>query len=169
MARSDPRAKPALEKYLQETYAELEKQAKPRKVQGKEVLVYEGHYTRLFNRAVGNPTYYTAIRKILVETESVSIIQKGHRGQTTVMVLNHKPPGPDEWPEDLTSEQLPAMLRAEFEQRVTALEAWRETTTGGGKLNILQVLRNFEGRIAELERQLGNLAKKEGKNNGKST
>lgn len=169
VARSDPRRKPALEAKLQEFYDELVKHANLRKVQGKEVLVYEGHYSNLYKQVIGNPTYYTPIRKILVETESISILQRGNISQETIMVLNHPPPAPDEWPDDLTGEQVSATLRASYERRLAALETWRETTTGGGKLNLLEVLRNFEERIAKLESQLDQLAKKEGKDNGKST
>lgn len=169
MARTDPRDKPVLELKALELYEAMVERAETREVGDEKFLLYEGQYSHLFNQVVGNLTYYTPIRKILIETGSVSLVQRGNKNRDTVFVLHHAPPPQDEWPQDLTGVGVSATMRVEFEKRLASLEAWRENLTGGGKLNLLEALRNFEDRLSKLERQLGQLAKEGKVTNGKST
>jgi len=143
--------RPALERDIHKFYAALVKKAEQDEETG--MLVYEGSPTQLYKELGINPSYYTPIRKILLKTECITILQQGNRAQPTVWILNHEPPAQDSWPDDLTGDQVSATLRADFERRIAALEAWRENLTTGG-LNISEVFRNFESRISTLESEL---------------
>jgi len=154
----DPRPKPAIDKWLNVFYDALAKESKRRKIDGKMVLVYEGYFSRLFRAVVNNPKYYTPIRTILTSGEdpSITILQTGNAHAPSIVVLNHRPPAQESWPEDLTGVPKSATLWVELDRRLSAVESWRETTGG---TNFTDILRNFEGRISKLERQLAKLAK----------
>jgi hypothetical protein len=145
---TETRVKPALERDVNIFYDMLYAAADTRQKK----RVYEGYPSKLFKQLELNPRYYTPIRKILVDTGSIEIVERGNRAKPSVWVLNHKPPPQESWPKGLTGEAVSATLRGEFERRITALEAWRENLTGGGKANILEILLDFEQRIAKLEK-----------------
>jgi len=148
------RPQPALERDLHKFYQALFAVAETDA--DLDLLVFSGSPTELFKQLKINPRYYTPIRKILLATESITILQQGNRASFSVWVLNHPPPPQEKWPEDLTGAQVSATMRVEFERRIVALESWRESLTTGG-INIPEVLRNFELRIAKLEKDLASL------------
>lgn len=161
MPKEDTRDRPALERFTRLFYDALKEQSKRRNG----LVVFEGHFSKLFGDVVGNPRYYTSIRKTLVETESIEIIQKGNAFRPTICVLHHPPPADVKtWPIDLTGAERAATMSRQFEKRVASLEAWREQTTGGGKANIAEVLRDYETRIAKLEKE-----QRKVKSNGKTS
>jgi hypothetical protein len=147
--------KPAIERDTRRFYAALVERSE--QDSDMPVLVFEGSPTELFKELKINPRYYTPIRKILLATESITILQTGNRSSPSVWVLNHEPPSHETWPQGLTGDAVSATLKGEFERRITALETWRENLTGGGKLNIFEALRDFEARTSRLEKELASL------------
>lgn len=145
--------------YACEFYAELEKRANIEVVEGTEFLVFRGKLTDVFNELKASQTYYSQIRAILANYECVTILQRGTSAYESVLVLNHAPPSPENISsQDLTRPTGAATLGSlgeaieDLGQRLKGLENWRE---GTGGINIGEVLRNFEQRLAKLERAAG--------------
>lgn len=141
-----------LEEQAHEWYNALKAQAKRKRIgeQQSFKLVFTGSLVEVFDSVVANRGIYTKVRSILVETGSIEIVERGNRSRPTAVVLHHPPPPQESWPEDLTGSRPSATLYADMERRVKALEAWRETLTGG-EFNIAEALRNMERRINSLE------------------
>jgi hypothetical protein len=117
---------------------------------GTEVRVFRGKVSEVFEALGLSQVYYSRIRKIFIKYDCVTYVQRGTRSYDSVLVL-HRPP-PENLPEeDLTSRPGDATLTA-LNERVEALERSvkiLESKLGG--LNIVEALRNFEGRLRSLE------------------
>lgn len=116
----------------------------------KDVVVFRGKLTDVFSELKIAQPYYVKIRRILMDYNCVTYLQRGTKAYDSVLILNHPPPE-EIAPEVLTSAAKSATL-GEMARRLRALEDWRETTAGG--LNIGEALRNMEVRISKVEETL---------------
>jgi hypothetical protein len=107
----------------------------------------------LFNSMGVSDNFYSRIRRILLEYECITYLERGTKSYDTVLVLHHEPPE-NISPILLTSGRDGATLGdiPDLERRLRVLEDWRIAITGG--TDIIKVMQNFEGRIATLESQL---------------
>lgn len=156
---SDIEPTKATEVYAKQFYEMLEKRATLELIdneEGTETLVFRGKLMEVFTSLGISSMYYTRIRKIFIKYDCVTYLQRGSRAYDSVLILNHPPP------ENLTAEDLthvpgPDTLTAlaervaSLENTAKGLENWRE---GTGGINIVELARNFEGRIAALEVKL---------------
>jgi hypothetical protein len=134
---------PARLRYAVEFYLILDKLAEENEYHER---VFTGSMMKAYRQLGASSTYWTQIRKILVDSGSITILQRGTGNQASIIVLN----GLDEKisAEALTRPARAATVGAEVERRVRTLEAWRETTGG---INIAEALRNMERRLTKLE------------------
>ena len=114
-------------------------------------LVFKGSLTKAFKQIGASSSYYSPIRKLLLESGSIEITQRGAGSQLSEVRVN-------ELNENIFSEPLTGGSGRgtvgvdELGARVARLEAWRETTGG---LNIAEALRNIEDRVLRLESLTG--------------
>lgn len=133
--------------------AETEKVAIPMTDDVVECLVFRGRIGDVFKAANVSNTYYTPVRKILVDFGSITILERGTVHNPSLVILDPDRPPPTTAeelivksdPEDLTTDELLAMLL----RRVEVLE----TRLGG--INIVEAFRNVETRLSNVESQTG--------------
>ena len=108
--------------------------------------VFTGSVGEAYKAVGASSTYHSDIRKLLIDSGSVTVLQRGTGKQPSEWVLN----GLDEniLAVPLTPPDRAATVGAQVERRVRTLEAWRETTGG---INIAEALRNIELRLGRLE------------------
>lgn len=111
--------------------------------------VFTGKVSEAYKAVGASSTYHSDIRKLLIDSGSITVIQRGTGKQASEWALN----GLDEniLAVPLTPLGTAATMRAEVERRVRSLEAWRETTGG---INIAEALRNIELRLSKVESQM---------------
>jgi hypothetical protein len=119
-------------------------------------LIFQGHFTRVFQQCGASSRWYTAIRKLLdtpTTDPCITVHQRGNVHQPSIIRLNHPPS--ESWEkisaDDLTGDREHAMLLAEVEAKVNRLDAWRESI--GKEVNLSEALRNLEDRVSRLERK----------------
>lgn len=125
---------------------------------GDTITIFEGKLSDLYNDLKLSGTYYSRIRKLLIRYDCITYLVRGTKTYDSILVLNKPlPPLENILPEDLTPAPGDATLQA-VEERVSGLEhqlaalgAWRETLGG---LSI-EILRNIEHRLSQLEKQTG--------------
>jgi hypothetical protein len=124
-------------------YVAMQELAKPNEYHEQ---IFTGGMLAVYRETGASNSYYSRIRKVLVDSESITILQRGTGRQASEVRLN----GLDEniFAIPLTPPGRGAILGSEVDRRLASLESWRGTTGG---LNIAEVLRNFESRIARLE------------------
>jgi hypothetical protein len=145
------RPKPALERHVVNVYNYMSERAVINPVNGDNQ--FTGKLTDIFAELRISTAFYTPIRRLLMDTGSIELIERGTKAAPSVVALRHPPPEQKLWPEPLTPGRESATLhRKEVERRLAVLEGWRETL-GGGRINLAEVLRNFEARISALERE----------------
>lgn len=117
--------------------------------------VGEVYLTRIFNTCNIPGPYYSAIRKVVFESEPpiAVLVRRGAGGRGSIVAWMRDPTA-----EDLAATRLhltkpvdAATLRQDTERRVDILEAWRMSFAS---LNVIQAMKDHEDRIASLERQL---------------
>ena len=151
--RSDPRPKPAMARHCETFHAYLKAGAK---LNDKGELIWEGSLTKAFQDCGLHIRYYTPVRALLLDTDSIEILHRGNRNSLSVIRVLPLGVTPEAL-ENISSGGLTGDTRAarlrDMELRLNALEGWRDGI-GRGELNIAEVLRNFEMRITALEAAL---------------
>jgi hypothetical protein len=109
-------------------------------------LVFTGSLTKLYQELGASTSYYSPIRKLLVDSGAIEITQRGTRSQVSEVTV--KQLSENISPDPLTAARPAATMGVEVDRRLASLEAWRETTGG---LNIAEALRNMESRLSRLE------------------
>jgi len=121
-------------------YDELEKRAE-HKENGE--VVFTGKLTSVFAYHGVSTSLYSRVRRVLIESGSITIVERGRSGRPSVIRL-HGAPSPEILSEkDLTLNRDSARLVLQLEKRVSALEARLP-------LNVTEALREHEVRIANL-------------------
>lgn len=117
-------------------------------------LIFRGKLMEVFAELKVAQTYYTRIRAIFLKYDCVTYIQRGTKSYDSVLALHHPPP--EELPkQDLTYRPGDATLSAvaervsDLERSAAKIESWLDQLGG---INLVEVFRNFEGRIADLEK-----------------
>lgn len=108
--------------------------------------VFTGKVSEAYKAVGASSAYHSGIRKLLIESGSVTVLKRGTGKQDSEWLLN----GLDEniLSVPLTPPGAAATMGAQVERRLQTLEAWRETTGG---INIAEALRNIESRLTQLE------------------
>lgn len=128
------------------------------KVIGPEEIQFTGSLTKVFYLADVPIAYYSKVRRVLIESGSITFIQRGSRYQETVISLHHEPPSNESALAeisslgDLTGGANLATLVTEQGAAIQRLEAWRESLGG---INIAEVFKDMERRLNNLEVQVG--------------
>lgn len=115
---------------------------------------FTGKLTDIWNSVGASQTFYSKVRKLLLDEGCITVVERGSRNVPSVIVLNHPPPdAPPEAEREAANPHLTrAATLARVEGRVKALEGWRESTGG---INIAEALRNFEKRLSRVEAETG--------------
>lgn len=131
--------------YASKFYSLMEREAKDEDIpSGRKARVFRGSVTNLFKEIGASQAYYSKVRKGLIDSGCMTILQQGARGLPTVILLQGKPMRETfvvSRPSDLTNRIDGAILA----QRVDNLEL----RLGG--INLLEALSNHETRLRELE------------------
>ena len=108
--------------------------------------VFTGSKGEAYKAVGASSTHHSDIRRLLIESGSITELQRGTGKQDSIIVLN----GLDEniLAVPLTPPGRAATLPVGVARRLAALESWRETTGG---INIQQALRNIELRLSKVE------------------
>ena len=112
--------------------------------------LFTGRLTRTYLSTGAPKGYYTKVRDLLVQQSCVEYLARGSHGAGSVVRLLHAPE--KVYANHLTPAARPAILRADkAEERIARLEA----RLAG--FNLTEILRNYEIRIAKLERKVREL------------
>lgn len=117
-------------------------------------LVFTGNVSMVFHRLGISGNYYSAIRKLLIESGSVEILAVGRRNSPSVWRLAKPLPDALELEEIAARVLTPADDRVTLsglDERVSRLEGWRETVGG---LNIVDAFREMEKRLNALSKAI---------------
>jgi hypothetical protein len=133
----------AIAEYARQLYNLMDSLAKENEYHER---VFTGSITDLYKDIGASTSYYTAIRKFLLDAELITILQRGNAKQQSQVRLNELSENILRKP--LTAAPRAATMGADVQRRLERLEAWRETTGG---LNIAEALRNIEDRVTRLE------------------
>lgn len=113
-----------------------------------ECLVFRGRIGDIFTEAGVSKTYYSAVRKILVDCGAMTMIYRGTIHAPSVLVLNPDTPPPDDPSLIVKSDDDPLTTAERFgilEKRVEILER------SHGGINILEAFKNMERRLGDIE------------------
>ena len=129
-------------------YRELERRAQYNK---NDELIYTGFVMELPRTLGMSPSMYSRLRSILIQSDSITFLTRGGRGEPSVIQLLGAPTekSVEDAARDLTYRPGAARVR-DIEERLARLEGWRETTA---RINIMETLRDFELRLTKLESQ----------------
>ena len=143
---SNDETNPTVLKYAIQLYQYLDERAE---VNQYHEHVFTGRVGEAYKAIGASSTYHSDIRKLLIESGSVTVLQRGTGKQASEWVLN----GLDEniLVVPLTPPEPGATMGVQVDRRLAALESWRETTGG---INIAEALRNMESRLTKLEGQV---------------
>lgn len=117
--------------------------------------VGEVYLTRIFDICNIPAPYYSAIRKVVFESEPpiAVLLQRGAGGRGSIVAWMRDPTE-----ENLASTRLhltkaadAATLAQDTERRLSILEAWRNSFA---TLNVIQAMKDHEDRLVRLEEQL---------------
>jgi hypothetical protein len=108
-------------------------------------LTFVGNMTEAWNYLGISTSMYSRVRRVLLKTRSIQIVQRGTGAQPSIVTLHGAPSAEDLSNEDLTSPRRLATLLEQLENRVTALEERIPA-------NVLEALREQEERLSEVER-----------------
>ena len=113
-----------------------------------ECLVFRGNIGDVFSASGVSKSYYSPIRKFLMECGAITILERGTAHNPSLVVLDPDRPPPTVLPSIVKSEEERLTLAEEVGRLSHTVEVW-ETRLGG--INIQEALRNFERRISRLE------------------
>jgi hypothetical protein len=114
---------------------------------GRKARVFRGSVTSLFKQLGASQAYYSKVRKALIESGCMTILQQGARGLPTVIVLHGKPER-ETFVQSRESDLTKRLDGAILSQRVDNLER----RLGG--LDPQETALNFEKRLRELESRM---------------
>lgn len=117
-----------------------------------EVLVFRGSIGNVFDSAGVSKTYYSPVRKILLDCGAITILEKGNIHNPSLVVLNPETPPPQEYPPNVKSDP-EDLTDAETVDTVSRRVEVLENRLGG--LSIVEALKNIEFRLSQLETQTG--------------
>ncbi len=137
----------ALNQHILAVYGELEKRSVVDETFGDHQLVFTGNFTEVYNYFGISSSMYSRIRRVLVESGSIEVVQKGTGAQPSIILLHGAPSAENLSDEGLTSPRRLATMVGQMQERLAALEAWRESIP----LNVTEALREHEVRIGQLE------------------
>ena len=139
---------PAIISATLDFYDLLEKNAENEEISGHEVRIFRGPITKAYNSLGYSNSYYSRVRKNLIESGAVSILEQGAAGRPSVVALIRRPdPSELSAQRDLTTRVNPAILRGE-------VEAIKRNIGG---MNIAEAFGNLEARLKSLEERVGNV------------
>lgn len=113
---------------------------------GKEVRIFRGKIVEAYKSLEISQAHYSEVRRGLLESDCITILQQGARGTVSIVIL-HKPPTAEEYEaravekSRLTKSIDAATLAAQLEDLKRSI----------GGMNVVDVLHNFETRLQELE------------------
>jgi hypothetical protein len=139
--------------YTCKYYDLLKEEARLESIRGAKVLVFRGSVVRIFRGMSVSQSYYSKIRKSLVDMGCVSVLRQGTRATDSVLVL-HRAPTAEDW-ENISDDALtPQLDLAIISQRLDDL-----TKLMGGGIDIGAALANHEVRLEEVEREVQRLGR----------
>src|SRR4051794_28548857 len=109
-----------------------------------ELLTFRGSITEVWRSLGVSQAYYSQVRRFLLESECISIVQQGARNTDSIIVL-HRQPQADEWEvaqSDLTERVTIATLHQEVRNLKRLL----------GGIHLPDLVIDLDKRIRELER-----------------
>lgn len=139
-----------------EFYDELHKLSKKEEVNGETFDIFRGSMTKVWDRVSNSQSYYVPVMGFLRDFGYLTLLQRGTRGRESVVAFHSRPLREHLDEADLTTASPLAKMQAEIDKVSERL----------GGLDIVEALKNHEGRLKKLEQEAAN--KKERKN-GKTT
>jgi hypothetical protein len=127
-----------------EFYDELVKHSEIEKIGKRELCVYRGSMTQIWDDITSSQSYYVPVMDFLRDHGYMTVVQRGTRGRESVLVFHGRPEREhlDDLP--LTGLSEPARLRLEFETLRRQL----------GGIDIAEAFKNVEGRLTQIENTL---------------
>jgi len=122
-------------------YDELVKRATARE---DGVLEFSGKLTAVFAYLGISSAMYSRVRRVLIISGSIEILQKGAGGQPSIILIHDAPDTEKLSDPALTSARRLATMVVQLEKRVADLEARIP-------FNVLETLRDFEVRLGRME------------------
>lgn len=123
-----------------------------------DTLIVETRLTQLFQELDIPNTYYARIRTLLFggSDPCVIMLRRGTSGMPSVVALRHPPSDEIFTDKGLTTRPHPGTVLLDALERVSKLEAWRESLSPveESRLNVVEALRNHESRLAAIEASL---------------
>jgi hypothetical protein len=133
-------------------YAGLKEDANTEKMHGVDVLIFRGSVVSVFRSLGISQSYYSKIRKRLIDMGCTTLIRQGGRGADTVLVL-HREPTLEDW-KNLTDAPLTAALDvAILAQRVEDIAK----LIGG--INVKSAIADLALSIESLQREVERIGK----------
>lgn len=127
-------------------YNALNDAATTEDVNGKDVRIFRGSITEQYRKLGVSQSHYSEVRKGLINGESITILQRGSRGNESIVVI-HFPPTEESFISgrklDLTKPETVGNMLVEIAELKRLL----------GKIDVPKALINLEQRLAELEIQ----------------
>jgi hypothetical protein len=128
-------------------YQNLKEEANTESLHGVKVLVFRGSVVRVFRGLGVSQSYYSKIRKSLIEMGCLTVLQQGGRSTDSVVVL-HRDPTAEDW-ENLSDGALTSNLDvAILGQRLN------DVTELIGGINVKSAIADLALRIEGLEREV---------------
>lgn len=132
-------------------YKELDERSSFEEVAGtKDVRIFRGSITRIYNALGISRSYYSKVRNALIEMGCLTILSQGNRAEGTAIVLHRAPTDEDfrQWKDRPLTKAVDAAI---LSQRVGDIEK----RLGG--LDVVNALIDFEERIKQQDERLREL------------
>jgi hypothetical protein len=110
--------------------------------------VFVGSVLEVFNHLGISLSLYSRVKRLLVRSESIEILQRGTAHQPSIVLLRAAPTSEAFADEGLTNARRHATLIQELERRLETLEGWRQSLPP----NLSEALREHESRLYRLEK-----------------
>lgn len=137
--------KPKSYGHCQTFYELLDSKAADEVIQERNLRVFRGYLTEAFRETSLPIAYYSPVINLLSANECIVTVSKGARGVESITVLLRPPTAVDEWQESFEKPLTGNLQAARLRQDVDAL------LKSVGGLDVIEALRNIEGRIKVLE------------------
>jgi hypothetical protein len=137
----------ALLKHTTALYHALDAAATTETVNGSDTRVFRGSIVETF-RSIGiSQSYYSEVRKGLLKSESISILQQGSKNAKSVIVL-HKEPSEE------SLETIESLGLTEEAEPAIVLQELRDLKRLIGSISVPDALVNIERRLQEFDNRI---------------
>jgi hypothetical protein len=133
--------------YAHALYHALDAAATTEPLDGQDARIFRGSVVRTYRSLDISNSYYSEVRRFLLETESVTFIRQGSRGNESVIVL-HKEPDAN----SIVTLQSLGLTREVEAGRV--FQELRDLRRLIGSISIPDALVNIEQRLQEMEHRI---------------